>query len=138
MSKAKIRDERIDDLVFSEISVLQRMEHQNVVKLVEIVEDTFQFYLVMEILDGKDLLSYLKDGRNSIYYNEQQAAKIVKQMLEGLNYMHKLGIIHRDIKLANIVKTSNDKDDLDVKIVDLGFAKFLKNDSDETDFCGSP
>ena len=59
-------------------------------------------------------------------------------MLEGLNYMHKLGIIHRDIKLANVVKNSQDADDLSIKLVDLGFAIFKKINNDENDFCGSP
>ena len=45
-------------------------------------------------------------------------------MLQGLNHMHKLGIMHRDIKPANIVKTNKDPDNLDVKLVDMGFGTF--------------
>ena len=52
--------------------------------------------------------------------------------------MHRLGIKHRDIKLANVVMTSTNPDDLNVKIVDMGFAKFQNFNEEDIEFCGSP
>ena len=52
--------------------------------------------------------------------------------------MHKLGIVHRDIKLANLVQATNDENDSRIKIVDMGFAKFLEPIQEENEFCGSP
>ena len=89
-------------------------------KLIEILEDACNFYFVMEFLQGKNLQE-LTCGK---FYDERNAATITKQMLEGLNYLHKMGIMHRDIKLANIVKKSSDEDNLDIQIVDMGFAIF--------------
>ena len=120
-------------MIFSEISVLQRAEHDKIVKLVEILEDSSNFYLGMELLEGRDLAALVADS----FYNERDAAKIIKQVLEGLNYLHKLGIVHRDIKLANVVKTSSSDDNLQVKIVDMGFSVFQYSQQEETDFCGS-
>ena len=45
----------IDDLIFAEMSVLQRIEHDRCVKLIEVVEDSSNFYIIMEFLHGKDL-----------------------------------------------------------------------------------
>ena len=103
-------------------------------KLIEILEDASNFYFVMEFLQGKNLQE-LTCGQ---FYDEKKAATITKQMLEGLNYLHKMGIMHRDIKLANIVKKSSAKDDLNIQIVDMGFAVFKNYQQEETDFCGSP
>jgi tRNA A-37 threonylcarbamoyl transferase component Bud32 len=133
--KAKIRRDGMDDLIFSEMSVLQRAEHIRVVKLVEILEDASHFYFVMEFLQGSNLQALTSDGQ---FYEEKQAAGIIKQMLEGLNYLHKMGIMHRDIKLANVVKKSSDAGSLDIQLVDMGFALFKNFQQEETDFCGSP
>lgn len=75
----------------------------------------------MEYL-GKDLKEELRTG----CYSENDARIIIKQVLEGLNYMHRLGISHRDIKIANIVKAhANMPSSMDIKLVDMGFSIFL-------------
>jgi len=51
---------------------------------------------------------------------ERKAKKIFKQIVEGVNYLHKLNIIHRDIKLENIIVS--DEDQVTVKMIDFGFA----------------
>jgi calcium-dependent protein kinase len=56
-------------------------------------------------------------------FSEKDAAKILHQVLLGLNYMHKKNIVHRDIKPENMLLESRDVTNLNVKITDFGFAK---------------
>jgi calcium-dependent protein kinase len=56
-------------------------------------------------------------------FSEKDAAKILHQVLLGLNYMHKKNIVHRDIKPENMLLESKDVTNLNVKITDFGFAK---------------
>jgi serine/threonine protein kinase len=69
---------------------------------------------------------------------EHELAFIFQQVLMGLNYMHKKNIIHRDIKLENIVMQTNRKDDLTIKITDFGFAKIFDPAVGLKDILGSP
>lgn len=56
-------------------------------------------------------------------FSEKDAARILHQVLLGLNYMHKKNIVHRDIKPENMLLESKDIKNLNVKITDFGFAK---------------
>ena len=57
-------------------------------------------------------------------FSERDTCTIIKQLLLGLNYMHKKNIVHRDIKPENILMQSRDVKNLNIKITDFGFAKF--------------
>jgi len=93
------------ELLLSELQVLQRTEHKNLMPVVEILEDNNDFFLICELATGKDLQHRLESVTT---FSEKQAAIIIKQVLEGLNYMHKMGVMHRDIKPANILMNSRD------------------------------
>ena len=61
-------------------------------------------------------------------FSETQAAKILKDIVKGLQYSHSRGIIHRDLKLENIlVKTNSDNDILDLKIADFGLSELISD-----------
>jgi len=73
-------------------------------------------------------------------FSEKDAVKIIRQILLGLNYMHKKNIIHRDIKPENILLESKDINNVVVKITDFGFAKCYDPQTFEglDDILGSP
>lgn len=73
-------------------------------------------------------------------FSEKQAAKILHQVLLGLNYMHKKNIVHRDIKPENLLLESRDLANLNIKITDFGFAKCYDPSNFEglDDVLGSP
>jgi len=85
-----------------------------------IYHDKKYYYIVAELLDGGSLHERLKN--QSLPFSEKQTAFILKQVLLGLNYMHKNNFVHRDLKLENILLLNKEANKLDVKISDFGFA----------------
>ena len=83
-------------------------------------------------MEGGDLYSWIKKKK----FTEKQAWHIFLNMIKGLNFLHLKGVIHRDIKLENIL-LSNDNEKPQVKIADFSLAEFYKNKS-LTVKCGTP
>lgn len=102
-----------------EVGILLRLRHPSVVKLYETFETGRHILLVMELCAGGDLLNYVRKRRK---LDEDAAKLIFKQLIEGLSYIHSKGIIHRDIKLDNILLDGKGK----VKIADFGVSKVVK------------
>ena len=73
----------------------------------------------MELCPGGDLLNYVRKRRK---LTEKNAKYLFKQIMQGIAYMHTIGIVHRDIKLDNILLDSSGQ----VKICDFGVGKILK------------
>lgn len=88
-------------------------------RVVELIEDEEHYYIVSEVLKGGELFQRII---NSKCFTEQQASIIVKQIMEGLNYMHSQSVTHRDLKPENILLVSDNPYDLSIRIADLGFA----------------
>lgn len=101
-----------------EIVSLKRVDHPNIVKILEIYKTSDKIYIVMEKVKGKDLLDFLF-GIHTL--TEFQAATIVKQILKALSHLNWLNLWHRDIKLENIMI---DPETLRIKLIDFGFSSF--------------
>jgi len=86
----------------------------------ELLEDTNNYYISSEICDGGELYQRLKKVGK---FNESDAAYIIKQVLQAINYMHRNAIVHWDLKPQNILLETND--DLEIKITDFGFSCFF-------------
>ena len=93
--------------------------HPKIIRIVDLLEDQNNFYIVSEIVEGGELFKRLKDHES---FSEDQAVNIVHQIMLGLNYLHLQSITHRDMKPENILLTSKDPNNFDIKISDLGFA----------------
>ena len=112
----------------TEIDLLRATDHPNIIKLYEIYEDFHSLYLVMEECNGGELLQRLSmNAKNHKNYSEKDAAKIMKQILESVNYLHFHGVCHRDLKPENILFSSM-SDDFEIKLIDFGLSKvFAEN-----------
>lgn len=102
----------------NEISILQSLDHPNIVKAYEVYETKVNIYLVLENCSGGDLYS-----RGP--YSEKAAAKIVGKLLSAVVHMHEHGCTHRDLKFENVLFESKE-DDAEIKVIDFGLAKKSK------------
>ena len=114
--RSKIKTETTCKRILQEIDILKELNHPNVIRFVEIFENSKYIFLVLEYADRDDLLKYLKNhGR----FSEADFLPILAQILNGLQYLHDSSILHRDIKLDNILLTSTGQ----VKICDFGVSR---------------
>jgi calcium-dependent protein kinase len=88
-----------------EIEVLKDLDHPNVLKVFEYFLDDDRLYIVTEFVEGRELLQEVnrKKGTKEVCFEEEEAALLIKQVLTVLNYCHKKNIVHRDVKLENIM-----------------------------------
>lgn len=108
-----------------EISILYALQHDNVVSLFETVDDSAvnnKLYLVMELVEGGDLFTFICDHGCQ---TEDNAARIFLQLVYALRYVHSRGVVHRDLKPENVLVDSTSKNGVRVKITDFGHSKLL-------------
>uniref|UniRef100_A0A7S3CSJ4 Protein kinase domain-containing protein n=1 Tax=Strombidium rassoulzadegani TaxID=1082188 RepID=A0A7S3CSJ4_9SPIT len=105
-----------------EIDILKFCQHPNLVQLIEIFEGEETTYIVQEFLAGKDLHSLLEAKDYNI--EEKQVKTLIVQIASAIQYLHSLGIIHRDLKLENVVM-SEDSDRAVAKVIDFGLSKTI-------------
>ena len=119
----------------NEINILQEINHINIMKLIEIKQSKDNYYLVCELCNGGSLNDCLDKYRkiNRKAFTEEIVQYLMKQIVDAIKYLHGCHIIHRDLKLDNIlVHFNNDQDKKNlnmlgaqVKIIDFGFATKL-------------
>lgn len=121
------------ELLESELSVLALIDNPNVVKMLSYLESTLSFYIVLEfcncIVFPLTPLEGDFDGlweNNGCQFPEDDALSYLKQMLNGMKALHACNVIHRDLKMPNIL-VHNDV----LKIGDLGFAKQLSTKEEQ-------
>jgi calcium/calmodulin-dependent protein kinase I len=127
--------------IFKEIDIIMSLRHDNIIYMKEYFEESGRVYVIMEYLAGGELLEALlrkdkgEDG-NEPHYSEQDARVIFKQLIEAVKYMHDKQIVHRDLKLENmLLKKPNDI--RTIKIADFGLAKKYGHAALST-ICGTP
>lgn len=116
----------------NEVCGLKKSNHPNIVKLFDFYETEQSIYIVMEYIKGGTLRNYIETHKKKI--TEKNAKKIIYYLLQAVDYLHKSNIIHRDIKLDNIM--FNDPKDLSsLKLIDFGLSAQFENYNGE--FCGT-
>ena len=101
----------------NEIEVMRTMSHPNIIKLYEVFETESELFIVMELCSGGELFDRIKEQPDG-NYSENDAADVLRQICEGLKYMHEHKIAHCDLKPDNFLFSSREKD-AQVKIIDL-------------------
>ena len=135
----KIDDNMVDDLeIKNEINILKKLSHPNIVKIYEFFDTVLNYYIVTEYCKKGELFSYIKNR-----YSERQLAVLFYQVFSGLCHLHEKKIIHRDLKLENIMVSEIEKDVLTgedyfwIKIIDFGTAKIFEKNKSEKSIIGS-
>ena len=131
-NKKKLKDENSKKKIYNEINLMKNLKHNSIVKILETIETQNYILIIMENVSGGDLLTYVKKRTK---LNEKTSKFIYKQLITSLQYIHSKKIIHRDIKLDNILIDLNNN----IKLCDFGVGKIYNNINDKfTDQCGTP
>mmetsp|Transcript_14633 Transcript_14633/g.37275 ORF Transcript_14633/g.37275 Transcript_14633/m.37275 type:complete len:342 (-) Transcript_14633:188-1213(-) len=120
-------------LLRREIHIMKKVDHSNILKLYEVFEDQEHFYLVMELVTGKELFDKIVERGQ---YSEEDASNVIRQLVSAVEYLHANGIAHRDLKPENLLSADVDGKEI-IKIADFGFSKNFGEEKLMTS-CGSP
>ncbi|KAI7905300.1 kinase-like domain-containing protein [Cokeromyces recurvatus] len=124
------------DLVRSEVAILKKLNHRNVIQLYEILDDPTHdsLYMVMEMAH-KGVIMHINLNQSATPYTEKISRFYFRQMILGIEYLHYNDIVHRDIKPDNLLLADNNV----LKIVDFGVSEmFVKGDDALQSTAGSP
>ena len=114
-----------------EVNSLKTINHPNIVKLLEVIDTEEALFIVMEYISGGDLFIYLEaKGR----VTEGEARGLSRQLLSALQHCHQRGVVHRDLKLGNLLLDANNN----AKISDFGLSNQWHPQKKLDTFCGSP
>ncbi|KAI0075185.1 Pkinase-domain-containing protein [Panus rudis PR-1116 ss-1] len=116
-----------------EIEVLRTLKHPNIVRLYDVIETDKYIGIILEYASGGELFDHILAHR---YLREKDACKLFSQLLSGVWYIHQKKIVHRDLKLENLLLDRN----RNVIITDFGFANRFEHKADDLmqTSCGSP
>ncbi|KAK7102743.1 serine/threonine-protein kinase par-1-like [Littorina saxatilis] len=131
VKKSKIQNEADLTRIRREIRILSSLRHPNIVNIRQVYEKKDRIVLVMDCATGGELYDYLNTHR---CLPESQTRRFFRQISAALHCIHQNGIVHRDLKLENIVLD----EERNVKIADFGLANYFSPDSMLKTFCGSP
>ena len=119
INKESLSEEKQRNKVMHEVNLLLKLRHESVVKLYETFQTGRHIVLVMELCAGGDLLNFVRKRKK---LDEDICRVLFKQIIEGIGYIHSKKILHRDIKLDNILLDGKGR----VKIADFGVSKTVK------------
>ena len=135
----KVKDNEIDDMeIKNEIDILRKLDHPNIVKIIEFYSASKAYYIITDYCSCGELYNQIK-----FQYNEYQLSVLFYQVFSGLYYLHSKNIVHRDLKLENILISEMEPDKKTnkkyfwIKIIDFGTAKIFEKNKNEKTVIGS-
>ena len=129
----KLCDEIRSENLENELRILKLLDHKNIIRLFDHIQGEHMEFLVME--NGPELM--LNDFAKNYHHQkivEYEAKIIFNHVLEAVAYLHDIDIIHRDLKMQNILINES----MEVKLIDFGFAHFYNKKKKLSVFCGTP
>jgi len=117
----------------TEVDILKRVNHPNIISLKELYETSEELFLIMEVVSGGELFDKIVAKGQ---YSEKDASVMVKKILSAVDYLHNNNIAHRDLKPENLLLKGND--DTEVMISDFGLSKIVNVQSMMETACGTP
>ena len=130
LDKRKIKTNSDRIRVQRELTILKKINHINIVKIIQTKEDQENVYIVMEFIDY-DLFLHIVNNKR---LDEKESALYYFQLISGLEYIHLLNIVHRDLKPENLLLTKRRV----LKIIDFGLSNFFFGEELLVTPCGSP
>ncbi|KAI7898021.1 kinase-like domain-containing protein [Cokeromyces recurvatus] len=113
-----------------EMAIMRLLRHPNICQLKEYISEGDKYYMFLEYVDGGQLLDYIiKNGK----LREKLARKFSRQIISAIDYCHRNSIVHRDLKIENILITRTEQ----LKIIDFGLSNLYSPTQQLDTFCGS-
>ncbi|EPQ18257.1 Serine/threonine-protein kinase DCLK1 [Myotis brandtii] len=131
IKKSKCRGK--EHMIQSEVSILRRVKHPNIVLLIEEMDVPTELYLVMELVKGGDLFDAITSTNK---YTERDASGMLYNLASAIKYLHSLNIVHRDIKPENLLVYEHQDGSKSLKLGDFGLATIV--DGPLYTVCGTP
>ena len=130
LDKEKLKTQTKSTL-FNEIEIISRLDHKNIIHVEKILEDSKNYYIIMEYCEKGELFDYIV---NKERLNPAEASLFFYQLINGVEYIHQQGFAHRDLKPENLLLT---KEKI-LKIIDFGLCHDFDGENYLTTKCGSP
>ncbi|KAF8977014.1 hypothetical protein BGZ46_007725 [Entomortierella lignicola] len=116
-----------------EIGTLMSIDHPSLLRMYKVFSEEKYHYVVTELARGGELFDRVREKH---HLTESEARFVFRQLLEGVKYLHDRGIVHRDLKLENVLLM--DKDSLIVRISDFGLSSVIEDQKFLRTICGTP
>lgn len=134
-SRQKLIETKTLTKLQTEIAVHRRMKHPNICKFMRTFQDEWNIYLVLELCDGTTLMDLSKHPNRKSGFSIPETQFIMIQLLSSAHYMHENNVIHRDLKLGNVMLDDN----MNLKVGDFGLAAQLVYEGErKKTVCGTP
>ena len=131
LNKNRIKDKQNMERIMREIKILKSINHPNLLKLYQIIEDNQRYYLVTEYANNGELFDLIVSKK---YLSENEASIFFTQLIYAIEYLQKNKISHRDIKPENLLIKNNKE----LILIDFGLSSNVKNEEFLCTPCGSP
>ena len=119
----RILDNKSSEYLKKEISILSEISHPNITNCLFSFENDSSVFIIQEYCSGGDLETYLRKNKS---VKKSIMRKWITGLLNGLTYLHRNNIMHRDLKLANLLLSTADSNTAELKLADFGFAKKME------------
>ncbi|XP_026565587.1 death-associated protein kinase 2 isoform X1 [Pseudonaja textilis] len=130
-SRRGVRREEIE----REVNILQQMLHSNIIQLHQVYENKTDVVLILELVSGGELFDFLAQKES---LSEEEATQFIKQILEGVNYLHTKKIAHFDLKPENIMLLDKSLPIPHIKLIDFGLAHEIEDGVEFKNIFGTP
>ncbi|XP_053506588.1 NUAK family SNF1-like kinase 1 isoform X1 [Ictalurus furcatus] len=129
--KEKIKDEQDMVHIRREIEIMSSLRHPHIISIYEVFENKDKIVIVMEYASKGELYDYISERRK---LSERETRHFFRQIVSAVHHCHKKGVVHRDLKLENVLLDDN----YNIKIADFGLSNLYHKDKLLQTFCGSP
>eukprot|EP00127_Corallochytrium_limacisporum_P003434 Clim_evm62s149 gene=Clim_evmTU62s149 len=119
-----------------EAKLLQYLDHPNIIVLYQVAESATEFHIIQEYAPGGTLPGYMKSRGGKL--SEETSRVIFRQLLSALDHCHRSGVVHRDIKMDNVLLRDADADVPHAMLTDFGLGRIIDPEDMCATFCGTP